>query len=142
MQRSNYVDVCFLLGLDDIADGIAEGGRQAAQDAVVFRLRRGAQPIDKDEPVYLATSRLTILGEHESWSMHPFCRMSILNAAIRKFSGVAPDEEIPLSHVIRPARFSGSQIDDRDVDYRPDTIIVQGLDGAGAVFRRQPDSAR
>ena len=133
VQLVNYVDACLLVGLDDIAAGMSTRRREATRDAVVFKLTNVDQKIDELEPVYLGPPKLSASGEREGWSMQIFCRAHILDAAVRKFSGVLPATEIPTTNAILPPAISESENDQKSM---PDRVIVQGWDGVGALFRR------
>lgn len=130
VQLANYVDACLLLGRDDLAQQMSDRRREALGVVVAIWLGDGDQKIDDGEQVYLGTPRLALQGEREQWSMQPFCRAHILNAAVRKFSGELPDLDIPATQaLVPPAPRDG-------MEDRLDRVIVQSRDGVGALFRR------
>lgn len=121
VQRANFIDAFFLVGLPYLAWKLV-GNRNFGP------LRHGAARLSLmgNEQVYMGPIRMTLVLDNRQWVMQPFCRTEIVEAAIKY---VDQQEGVPMTDIVRDGGLVRSHLTNTDA------TIIDGPDGVGAIFR-------
>lgn len=141
IQIANFVEVCDLLGQLELSHQLRNLKREIAAAGTFLYINGGTATIDSGDRVILSNLPSTIINiDGSAWSMRLFCRHQVLNAALRVIASIDSDGAIPKTTRIVAADSLSTAEGPRIKSRSPLSVIVQGLDGVGALFLRVNES--
>ncbi|WP_233834612.1 hypothetical protein [Paraburkholderia sp. ZP32-5] len=144
VQRVNYTNAFFLLGLNTLASALIPSDTQERVrrptrtqiDEQRSTAKQQAEEIDNGERVYLGPSQVLATGTQRAWTMQPFCRTSVIDAVVRCFLDNDPDAQVQATEFMLPINVDAAPANADGDDELPDRVVFQSRDGVGMIFTR------